>query len=116
MNTGLGIGMDAIGSNNQDKTFRNGWTQQQLGPLGSSNPGKNIMVVCVKHDASQLQGSQHQDLTCTCPSGSTQHYDVYIFDSGVFQLQGDGGYLNWAFTGNFVRDGNKVRNFTVRGP
>src|SRR5947207_5899076 len=105
---GLDAGIQALKDNNSDKAFRSGWTQQQLGPLSAANPGKNIMVTCVKHDASQLQGFQHQDRTCDCPSGNKYHYDVYIFDAGLFVHQGDGGFLNWAFCGNFVRDGDKV--------
>jgi hypothetical protein len=96
-------------NNKSDQTFRDGWTQQQLDPLSKANPGKNIMIICVKHDAHCLQGVQNQTLECQCPSGSKLNYTVYIFDEGDFWIQGDGGYLNWAFTGSYVRDGKKVQ-------
>lgn len=105
---GYDLGTEAIADSNSDRSFRNGWTQQQPSPLSSANPGKNIMITCVDHDATQLKGSQHQDLICACPSGDKQHYDAYIFDEGVFLHKGDGGYLNWAFCGLFIRDGDKV--------
>jgi hypothetical protein len=105
---GFQIGKIIVGNNNADKAFRDGWTQQQLGPLQSANPGKNIMIISVKHDASQLKGSQQQQMDCACPSGGHVNYTVYIFDEGVFLHQGDGGFLNWAFMGKFVRDGDKV--------
>jgi hypothetical protein len=105
---GFDLGQHIIGSNNADKSFRDGWTQQQLGPLQSANPGKNIMIVSVKHDASQLKGSQQSQLDCACPSGAHVNYTVYVFDEGVFLHQGDGGFLNWCFAGNFVREGDKV--------
>jgi len=105
---GFQVGKIIIGNNNADKDFRNGWTQQQLGPLQSANPGKNIMIISVKHDASQLKGSQQQHMDCVCPSGGHVNYTAYIFDEGVFLHQGDGGFLNWAFTGDFIRDGDKV--------
>ena len=91
---GFDLGQHIIGSNNADKSFRDGWTQQQLGPLQSANPGKNIMIICVKHDASQLKGSQQQQMDCACPSGAHINYMVYIFDEAVFLHQGDGGLLN----------------------
>ena len=95
----------------EDRNFRNGWTQQQLGTVSAdpANAGKNIMIVYVDHDASQLVNSKFSQLECQCPnSGIKLSYDCYVFDSGPFTLKGDGGYLNWAFCGNFKRDKNNV--------
>jgi hypothetical protein len=41
--------------------------------------------------------------------GVTFGYNIYVFSSGTFVLAGDGGYENWAFAGNFVRNGNTVK-------
>ncbi|EIE23408.1 hypothetical protein COCSUDRAFT_62943 [Coccomyxa subellipsoidea C-169] len=35
-------------------------------------------------------------------------YGIWGFTSGTFDNQGDGGYINWAFFGNFDRSGNHV--------
>ncbi|WP_281156418.1 hypothetical protein [Streptomyces sp. HYC2] len=35
-------------------------------------------------------------------------FDVYVFDKGTFSNDGDGGYTNWAFYGDFTRDGRQV--------
>ncbi|MEU8624268.1 hypothetical protein [Streptomyces sp. NPDC048669] len=35
-------------------------------------------------------------------------FDVYVFDKGKFSNDGDGGYTNWAFYGDFDRDGSEV--------
>lgn len=37
---------------------------------------------------------------------SKRHYglEIYVFDSGTFHRAGDGGWLNWAYGGNFHRD------------
>lgn len=100
--------VSGIQGNNADKEFRNGWTQQQLTTVSGQNAGKNIMIVLPKHTET-FQGSKQQQLLCQTPNDKqTLSYDCYIFDSGDFELQGDGGYLNWAFTGNFKRNGNKV--------
>ena len=74
-----------------DKQFREQWTPGQLDVIGPQHPGKNIVIVCTKHDASKLQGVEHSVLNCVCPaSNSTVKYDCYACDSGDFVLQGDG--------------------------
>lgn len=35
-------------------------------------------------------------------------YGIWAFENGAFLNKGDGGYINWAFRGNFHRDGNYV--------
>jgi uncharacterized low-complexity protein len=35
-------------------------------------------------------------------------FDVYVFDNGTFNNDGDGGYTNWNFYGDFERDGSEV--------
>ncbi|MFJ7258090.1 hypothetical protein ACIQWV_37480 [Streptomyces sp. NPDC098085] len=35
-------------------------------------------------------------------------FDIYVFDKGKFSNDGDGGYINWAFYGDFTRDGSEV--------
>lgn len=42
-------------------------------------------------------------------------FDLYVFDRGTFSNDGDGGYINWAFYGDFTRDGSKVA-FEPPGP
>ncbi|OQV05469.1 hypothetical protein CLAIMM_10202 [Cladophialophora immunda] len=102
----------AIWDTGADKDYRSSWTQVQIGDMSSSNPGKNVMCVFTKHDASGLINRQMTVRECTCPnSGSVLTYSCYVFDSGPFVLQGDGGYLNWCFAGNFIRNGNNV-NFS----
>ena len=96
-----------VSNNSNDQNFRNGWTQSQLGPLATANPNKNIMIVFPPHDQNFTR-SQYSQLLCKTPSGQTLSYDCYVFDAGDFTLKGDGGFLNWAFQGNFTRNGNKV--------
>jgi hypothetical protein len=88
----LGTGINSqVNQGKEDQNFRNGWTQQQLGVVTAANPGKNVMIVYSNHDASQLVNSQLSQLECVCPnSGTTLSYDCYVFDSGLFILQGDG--------------------------
>ncbi|KAI7364990.1 hypothetical protein KC354_g5235 [Hortaea werneckii] len=100
-------GFGAIQSNKSDQEFRNSWTQSTLSQVSSQNSGRNIMIVYPNH-TQNFVNSQQSTLPCQCPSGNTITYTCYVFDSGDFELKGDGGYLNWAFTGNFKRNGSKV--------
>lgn len=50
---------------------------------------------------------EHVELDLTDSLG-TMGYEIWVFDYGTFELVGDGGYENWAISGNFVRDGNYV--------
>lgn len=36
-------------------------------------------------------------------------YGIWVFESGTFKNNGDGGYINWAFRGWYDRDGGYVR-------
>lgn len=83
----------AITNSQQEKDFRNQWTPQAVDSLQQQNPTKNIMIVCSQHDASGLQGVERKNVECDCPTGAKIAYNAYIFDSGVFQLQGDGSVL-----------------------
>ena len=87
---GLSIGT-AANQGAEDRNFRNGWTQQQLGVVTAANSGKNVMIVYPDHDASKLVNSTTSVLECKCPnSGVTLSYQCYVFDSGPFTLKGDG--------------------------
>ncbi|MFF5448014.1 stress protein [Streptomyces sp. NPDC012888] len=37
------------------------------------------------------------------------HYGLWIFESGEFTNQGDGGWINWGFRGWFERNGGHVK-------
>ncbi|KAJ3572783.1 hypothetical protein NP233_g2851 [Leucocoprinus birnbaumii] len=39
-------------------------------------------------------------------------YEIYWFSKGTFELQGDGGWQNWAYTGNPKKDGDKKLTYT----
>ena len=48
----------------------------------------------------ELNGNmhQHKELRLDARPG-TKGYEINVFDDGKFTLHGDGGYLNWAFSG-----------------
>jgi hypothetical protein len=109
---GVSIGQTIAGivtGNSEDKNYRSGWTQQTVQQLCEEHPGKNCIVIYTAHDASKLVNLKTYVLVCEVPNNGTKMaYGALVFDSGLFVLQGDGGYLNWALMGNFKRDGNNV--------
>lgn len=72
--------------------------------LGGQQYNAMVMNLSQPHDPSGLQGvlgyasGQYDGIT----------YGIWIFEGGTFVNQGDGGYINWAFFGQFTRDGGSV--------
>ncbi|GAA2780518.1 hypothetical protein [Crossiella cryophila] len=64
--------------------------------------------------SSDLRGVAAQDFANSHECKNTVKHSNYFwaaFREGTFVHQGDGGYRNWAFVGNFQRDGETVRFF-----
>ncbi|WP_246012551.1 hypothetical protein [Myceligenerans xiligouense] len=64
-------------------------------------PDKNILVVKDFRNFSfkQLEGAEHL--------ADVRGMDVIALDSGIVQNKGDGGWINWGFTGRFDYDSDK---------
>ncbi|MFE7508151.1 hypothetical protein [Promicromonospora sp. NPDC057488] len=74
-------------------------------------PDKNIIV---RHRDIGLEFGP--DVTGKVHLATVGDFYVVGLDSGTVTRKGDGGYLNWAFKGNFNRPGdNKVVKFKPRG-
>jgi hypothetical protein len=74
----------------------------------------NVMVfnTSQNYDASGLQGVKKR-----LPANyQGVPYVVFIFKSGTFVNQGDGGFINWAFQGNWKRSGNQNKTVTFTDP
>lgn len=70
--------------------------------LGQQQYDVMVMNLSQGHDPSGLQGVVgYSDATY---DGIT--YGVWIFESGTFVNEGDGGYINWAFFGVYDRPDN----------
>jgi hypothetical protein len=67
----------------------------------------NVMVFNLNqnYDASQLSGVK----SYTTLTYSQIPFGVWIFESGTFVNQGDGGFINWAFAGNWKRTGKDAK-------
>jgi hypothetical protein len=81
------------------------YTKTTLDGLRKEFPEKNIMLIHPKHTASLDANAvhYHYDLNTEC-FGRHAGYDAYVFDFGDIDLQGDRGWENWGFAGNYVWD------------
>ncbi|WPG97941.1 Hypothetical protein R9X50_00072400 [Acrodontium crateriforme] len=91
------------------------FTQQVCEQVRQQLPTMNVMVVHGQFTSNFVNAThQHVELPLTAPR--TMGYEIFAFTSGTFTLQGDGGFINWCFDGNFNRDGNNVTFFEIPIP
>lgn len=67
------------------------------------NQRYNVMVFNLSNDYSaNLPGAIFKQIQC-----AGKEFGVWIFKEGRFINKGDGGFINWAFQGNYKRTGNQ---------
>ncbi len=102
----FGIVSGIIGADNKK---REAFTQSFVQQASKKFPNCNIVIVHPQHRvAGPHVVHQHHELPMTV---GTCGYDSYCSPKGqpfVFENQGDGGYLNWAYAGQFSRNGNTL--------
>ncbi|MCJ1323260.1 hypothetical protein MMC15_008614 [Xylographa vitiligo] len=62
---------------------------------------------------SNLANAQQAHVECPITWPRTQGYTCLSFDSGSFQLQGDGGFENWCYNGNYTNNGGGSVTFNT---
>ena len=75
-------------------------------------PGYNVMVIQQEtyEEPENLQGTL---MTFPIsPQFDQNPWDVWVFESGTFTNEGDLGYNNWVFSGNFERSGDDGETVT----
>ena len=113
-----------VGFEVQANDMETAWTQTMIDTLRASYPNKNAMV-CHVPSAQKLVNSIHTHYELPLydfgiKTGATQGYEIYVFDSGTFIREGDGGLNNWCFAGHYKREKGKFENhvtfFPIPGP
>ena len=103
---------DLVNMFNDQSVDRGEATQLIVDHYTRSFADKNC-IVCHSPHIQSLNGMVHDHIELPEKVG-TIGYEIYVFDDREFTNLGDGGYINWAFAGNFVRDpddGRKVHFF-----
>lgn len=71
---------------------------------------RNVMVFNLSQNYSKnLKNATFKPFIC---AGS--RYGLWTFTSGTFINRGDGGYINWAFAGNYKRTGKDGKTVVFR--
>lgn len=110
---GVITGITMLGSSMESK--RGEFTQRTVRALAQQYPGHSVIAVHPSHTIAPRQAVIHQHVELYYLPGITTPstgFEVYLipFTAGpvVFQLQGDGGYQNWAMIGRFTKDQGTV--------
>jgi len=108
------------GKINADKQKRSKWTLDMVSQFRQKYPHYNFVVCHVKHKYNfkgargKDWGHSHQELKVSF--GKTVGYEIYWFKEGTFKRQGDGGWLNWAYSGKVVSAKQKNSFITFAKP
>ncbi|KAF5354324.1 hypothetical protein D9756_007348 [Leucocoprinus leucothites] len=86
-----------------DNEGREKFTKDIVAKGRQQYPDFNWVVCHVKHET-QFNGEKgkdwgHQHQEFDLQIGGTVGYEIYWLRSGTFKRQGDGGYINWAWSG-----------------
>ncbi|RSS83683.1 stress protein [Streptomyces sp. WAC06614] len=86
---------------------RGGFVQQAIEKAFQAAGGRhNVMLFNLSQNyADHFQGTR---VYANVQWGNI-HYGLWIFESGEFTNQGDGGWINWGFTGWWERNGGYVK-------
>jgi hypothetical protein len=88
--------------------IREQFTQRFVAAAATRLPNANVVIIHPQHDRWGTFNHEHVEMP---GGGGTIGYEVYFAEKGRgFSLanQGDGGFMNWAFIGEFTRDGNTI--------
>jgi hypothetical protein len=97
-----------------DNKKREAFTQHFVDEVSKQFPKCNVVIVHPQHKvAGPHVVHQHHEVPMTV---GTCGYDSYCSPKGqpfTFENLGDGGYINWAFAGEFNRNGNSLTAITA---
>lgn len=91
----------------------NQFTQSTVQNLNSQYPNMNVMIYHDTDSKFNFPNGQHTHYELDIGLGFTEGYEIWVFEQGTFDKVGDGGYINWCFSGNFNRNGNHVDFFPI---
>jgi hypothetical protein len=109
---GVAFGVAGLvnGLQRADDEKRSIFTQRMMSELAQKHPDYNFVIT--HHKNSKAEGPEvvHDHVELKMAVGSAG-YEIYASRKGKpfkFELNGDGGYLNWAYRGEFKRVGTTL--------
>jgi hypothetical protein len=79
-------------------------------------PDYNIMVAHGTSFRQTFQNSAHNHYELAVTPPRTKGYEIYVFKSGEFWLNGDGGYENYCYSGTYDIDPKDGGHITFYDP
>ena len=93
-----------------DNKTRETFTRNLVDNHSAQHPGFNVVVVHTSHSIARGSKYVHMHQEVGMKVG-TCGYEIYVSPKGspfVFTLNGDGGYINWAYEGEFSRNDKTI--------
>lgn len=109
---GLALGVTSFVRSLQasDNDKRAAFTQRMVAELSQKHPGYNFVITHHRSSKAEGPGVVHDHVELPMAVGSCG-YEIFGSPKGQpfkFVLNGDGGFINWAFSGDFNRDGKTL--------
>ena len=92
-----------------DKKKRAEFARQFVAESARKYPGYNVVIIHTRHETTGKHIHKHVEVDIKI--GGTIGYEIYYSRKGKpFTLtnKGDGGFLNWAYNGEFERKGMTI--------
>lgn len=93
---------------------RAAFTQETVKRLRAHYSDYNVVIIHTRHRKWGNSVHQHEEMDNGF-ANTTTGYEIYLSRIGDFfglENLGDGGFINWAYSGYFKRDGNKILALT----
>ncbi|OLZ44598.1 hypothetical protein AVW11_34885 [Streptomyces amritsarensis] len=111
----VNVSMDQLGSGKAIADALRGIKTDNRGTFVQEAVDKAFKAAGSRHNVMLFNLSQnyHDQFQGTRVYANVQwgniHYGLWIFESGQFTNQGDGGWINWGFVGWYERNGGHVK-------
>ena len=104
---------DLLGLDESIEDKEGAFTVQTVENLRAEYPNKNVLVYHDQDSGYNLYNAVHSHYELDLLLGFTNGYEIWIFDSGTFELAGARGYVNWAYGGNYESDEGSVTFYQI---
>ncbi|KAK5654254.1 hypothetical protein OQA88_7429 [Cercophora sp. LCS_1] len=82
--------------------------------LRNQYPSMNVIVYHNQDSRRNFNDEYHWHQEVGIALGFTKGYEIFVFRSGTFDRAGDGGFINWGFSGSYRQDGTHVEFYEIR--
>jgi hypothetical protein len=110
---GILIGRHVWGLHVAANEKREAYVKAFLEEANRQYPNYNVALIHTEHDVAGQYVHQHVEVPTD--ENNTIGYEVYFSKKGdPFSLdnKGDGGWINWGYSGEFERKGNSINAYT----